>query len=96
MGKPGRVKPAKLGDYEVVHTFLIMYAGWEMDNTGWVARDKSGKLVLLMTNHGTLYDYGRDVSCLHDRLKALRHSMAGIKAAIGMLNGEREISQDER
>ena len=33
---------ADLKDYEVIHRFRILHDGWEMDNEGWVARNKKG------------------------------------------------------
>ena len=40
-----------------MHEFLIMYAGWEMDNTGWVTED--GRL-WLTSNGGPPYECSRD------------------------------------
>jgi hypothetical protein len=73
-------------DYEILFTFRILYDGWEMDNEAWVARDKKGKVVLLMTSHGGLYDYGRDVSELHAALEETKRSLAGIKQALALIN----------
>lgn len=75
-------------DYDMIHTFRILRDGWEMDNEAWIARNKKGKLVLLMTSHGGLYDYGRDVSELHEKLEKTKRSVAGIKQAIALINSD--------
>lgn len=75
-------------DYKILFTFRILHDGWEMDNEAWVARNKKGKLVLLMTSHGGLYDYGRDVSELHAALEQTKRSVVGIRQAIALINNE--------
>ena len=74
-----------LKDYEIVHTFRILHNGWGSDNEGWIAKNEKGTLVLLMTSHGSLYDYGKDISELHDKLVETRESVAGIKKAIAIM-----------
>jgi hypothetical protein len=81
-------KRADLKDYTIVHTFRILHEGWEMDNEGWIARNKKGELVLLMTNHGGLRDHGRNVKELHEKLAETKRSVEGIKHAIKMINGQ--------
>lgn len=83
-----RHQPANKKDYEIVFTFRILHDGWESDNEAWIARNKKGKLVLLMTSHGSLYDYGRDISELHEKLIETKESLAGIKKAIALINGD--------
>ncbi len=79
-------KRADIQDYEIVHIFSMMYAGWEMDYEAWIARNKDGRLVLLQTNHGQLYDHGTDVSDLHEKLAEMKTCMTGIKEAIMLIN----------
>lgn len=76
---------ATLKDYKIVHTFRVLHDGWEMDNEAWIARNKTGDLVYLSTNHGSLWDHGRDISELHDKLVETRNSVAGIKKAIAIM-----------
>ncbi len=59
---------AERKDYEIIETFTVLYAGWELDHVAWVARNKKGELVLLMTDHGSLWDFGNDVSRLHEHI----------------------------
>jgi hypothetical protein len=75
-------------DYEIVFTFRVLYDGWEMDNEAWIAKNKKGELVLLMTSHGSLWDYGIDVSELHSRLEEMKQSRKGILKAIALLRSE--------
>lgn len=79
-------KRADLKDYDVIFTFRILRAGWDMDNEGWIASNKKGQRVLLMTSHGGLLDYGRNISELHEKLEETRQSAAGLKEAIKLMN----------
>lgn len=81
-------KRADKKDYEIVFTFRVLNDGWEMDNECWIAKNKEGELVFLATNHGSLWDYGRDISELHDKLAETRTSIAGIKKAIALMGGK--------
>ena len=81
-------KHAELKDYTIVHTFRILHDGWETDNEGCIARNKKGELVLLMTNHGSLLDHGRNVKELHEKLAETKRSVEGIKQAIKIINGQ--------
>lgn len=74
-----------LEEYDILHSFDILHSGWEMDNKGWVAKNKKGKLVFLSTDHGGFRDYGDDISELHAKLKETRESLAGIKKAIQIM-----------
>lgn len=81
-----KAKRANIKDYEIVFTFRILYDGWEMDNEAWIARNKAGELVFLQTDHGSLWDCGKDISFLHGAVKETRDSLAGLKKAIRMMS----------
>lgn len=50
-----------LGDIEsVLHTAIVLYEGWEMDNKMWVVKMTDGSVVALTTSHGGLYKMGME------------------------------------
>lgn len=88
MAKASSAKRAERKDYEIIETFTVLYAGWELDHVAWVARNKKGELVLLMTDHGGLWDFGNDVSRLHEHITEAQASIAGIKKAISTIRNQ--------
>jgi hypothetical protein len=38
-----------------IYEFPILWSGWELDAEGWVALDDNGKMVIVLTNHGSEY-----------------------------------------
>ena len=74
-----------LSDYEIIHTFKIMHVGWELDNEGWIAKNKKGELVFLITSHGDLRDQGKDITELHEKLVEAKEYLAGLKLAINLM-----------
>jgi len=79
---------AEMEDYQVLHQFKVLHLGWEMDNEAWIAKNKKGRSVLLMTSHGGLYDYGQDISELHGKIRETRDVLAGLKKAVALINDD--------
>ena len=59
----------------VVHTFTILFEGWEADNYGWVTED--GKI--WTTNHGRLCEMSAQE--LREKIEETEASLAGLKLA---------------
>ncbi len=78
-------------NYEILYEFKLMYSGWELDDTAWIARDKQGKKVLLMTDHGSLWDFGTNIEDLNANLKEMREAIASIKQGIKLLREEENV-----
>lgn len=39
----------------LVKEFDVLHHGWECDGTGYLIKNKKGKLVLLLSSHGSFY-----------------------------------------
>jgi hypothetical protein len=40
----------------VVYEFPILYQGWDMDDVGWITKNKYGSKRILSTNHGRVIE----------------------------------------
>lgn len=45
----------KLTGDQVIHTFTVLWDGWDSDSVGYILADSEDKIYVLMTNHGTFY-----------------------------------------
>lgn len=46
--------------YEILHSFEVLYAGWEMDYHAYIISIDKKKPIVLMTNHGSFYESSID------------------------------------
>ena len=43
-------------DYEIVHTFPVMWSGWECDDVGYVVKEtETNELKIALSSHGGFY-----------------------------------------
>jgi hypothetical protein len=67
-----------------LYEFPVLWAGWEMDNKGWIA-EKDGQRVIIMTSHGGEY-VGTEAE-LAERMEQYRLALEATQRAVGMLKG---------
>ena len=68
---------------KLLHEFVVLRRGWEMDNGAWVYED-GGKRFLVLTSHGTPYRAKTDE--LRELLTEHRQAVAGIERADYLLS----------
>ena len=68
----------------IIHTFTILYEGWEMDNLGWVTSD--GRV--WTTSHGGK-PYEMDEEDLSEKISEAEFSLTGMRLA-GMLRDRKQ------
>ena len=83
-----KMKKINMNKYETIFEFTILWKGWEMDNTGWIKRSKSGKTIVVFTSHGDEY-----VGTLEDlNIVLQRHVnvVSELKEAVRLLSEPKE------
>lgn len=68
----------------VIHEFTILREGWEMDNRGWVTKDRNtGKLLAWTTSHGGLVPLS--INELRETMADHRRAVLGLEAVCDLL-----------
>ena len=70
------MKRTEIEGSKVIHEFVILREGWEMDNYGWVTEDKK----IFSTNHGVLVEMDREE--LWDLIQSANKMLYGMHAAM--------------
>jgi|GEM_PF-6064754 len=65
-----------------IHEFPVMWAGWEMDDKGWVALDDSGQKVIVLSNHGA--EYVASIDELREKIVRYKAVIDATEKAIAM------------
>jgi hypothetical protein len=65
---------------KIIHTFPVLYQGWECDATGWVMERRDGSRYIKMTNHGG--EYVADVIRLENKISEYNNAILATKKAI--------------
>lgn len=66
-----------------IYEFPILWSGWELDDKGWVAEDNNGKLVIILTNHGS--EYIASIEELKKHLQRYKEATEATEKAIKMV-----------
>lgn len=66
-----------------IYEFPILWSGWELDDKGWIASDDNGKLVLILTNHGS--EYIASIEELQKHLQRYKEASEATEKAIKMV-----------
>jgi len=73
-------KPENFGT--ILHKFPILYAGWEMDNVGYVVKAE-GLNILVLSNHEKLYVADRVE--LEEKLQEYKEAIRETEKALELL-----------
>ncbi len=66
-----------------IYEFPVLWAGWEMDDKGWVALDDSGKKLIVLSNHGD--EYVASIDELHEKIKVYKATIEATEKALEMV-----------
>lgn len=66
-----------------IYEFPVMWAGWELDDKGWVALDDNGKKVIVLSNHGS--EYIASIDELQEKIKRYKATIKVTEKAIEMV-----------
>jgi len=69
-------------DYEILHEFPVMWAGWDVDWQGFVV-EKNGKPRLVLSDHGSFY-FAKNKE-LEEKIAEYREAMKLSKQALVMI-----------
>jgi hypothetical protein len=73
---------------EIVLTFPVLHAGWEMDERGWIVRMPGGEQRAVLTDHGS--PIWADEAQLTQLLDRYDRAMAGAAQALEVLRRGRD------
>lgn len=70
-----------------LYEFPVLWSGWELDDKGWIAEDNNGKLVIILTNHGS--EYIASIEELEKYLQRYKEVIEATEKAIKIVGQQR-------
>lgn len=67
----------------ILHTSILLYEGWEMDNRAWIVEFEDGRVQAFSTNHGAICNFSQ--AEMEDFIEHAQYSIISLKYALALL-----------
>ena len=70
----------------IIFEFVVLYAGWECDDKGYVVRDSDGTNKLILSTHG--YWYKAESAAIAEKISEYEEVLSNSRKALSLLKPE--------